>query len=412
MSVNASAPIRVHALISSLTWGGAEMLLADFAGGAPAAGVELSVGYLQDLDGSPAAERLRKRGIEPLLVPITGLLNVGDLRRVRRHLAGVAPDVLHTHLGNADFMGGLAAHSLGIPTVSTIHVVERESGVRDVVASRLIAAVRRRSATAVIAPSEAARRALIAEGIDTPDRILTVHNGVAARPRPGVGRELRRSLGLEPDDLVVATVSVLRPGKGHDVALAAIESLGHRFPKLRLLIVGDGPARPEIAGAAVHLGEKVVMTGHRDDVIDILDAVDVLVHPTHADVFPTILLEAMAAAVPVVATRVGGVGEIVEDGRTGILIEPPPKSASVASALTRLLMSPELRRGLGQRGRERFEREFGAETWAGRMRRIYEDALATTRPGTRSRGRGARTSRSRPALSDVESSGGGRAPAG
>src|SRR3954462_15524656 len=95
-------PLRVPALIASLAWGGAETLLADFAAGAPAAGIDLSVGYLQDFDGSPSADALRAHGIEPELVGVRKLLDAESMWRVGRHIARIRPDVLHTHLGAAD----------------------------------------------------------------------------------------------------------------------------------------------------------------------------------------------------------------------------------------------------------------------------------------------------------------------
>ncbi|MGA7704336.1 MAG: glycosyltransferase, partial [Solirubrobacteraceae bacterium] len=117
--------LRVHTLIDSLTWGGAEMLLADLAGAAPSAGIEMSVGYLDDVNGSPALPRLRAQGIEPGLLNVKRMVDARSLRRVRAHLQAVKPEVLHTHLSTADALGALAARSLGIPAVCTIHLIGR-----------------------------------------------------------------------------------------------------------------------------------------------------------------------------------------------------------------------------------------------------------------------------------------------
>ena len=165
-----------------------------------------------------------------------------------------------------------------------------------------------------------------------------------------------------------------------------------RFPRLRLLIVGDGPLRAEVERRAASLGGVAVVAGHRDDVMAVLDGVDVLLHPSLVDAFPTALLEAMAAAVPVVATSVGGIPEIVEDGSTGTLIEAPPRPEAVAGALLPLLADAGRRTELGRRGRERFEREFSAQRWAERLRGVYETALAE-RPRRPARSRRARTGR-------------------
>jgi glycosyltransferase involved in cell wall biosynthesis len=378
----AERPLRVHALISSLTWGGAEMLLSEFAIGAPSAGIELSVGYLEDRDGSPAAGRLRQRGIEPILAAIHGplpLLNRADHRTVRAHLAEIRPDVLHTHLGYADMFGGIAARRLRIPTVSTIHIMEWMSDPRDprnYARERLMSFVRRHRTRAVVAVSDAARDAYLATGWDRPEHVVTVRNGIVAEPDAGAGPRIRAELGLGTDDLVVAMVTVLRSGKGHDVAAAAISELRERFPNLRLVVAGDGPDRAAVERLLEPLSGAALMIGHRDDVMSLMDAVDVLLHPTFVDAFPTTLLEAMSAGLPVVATGVGGIPEIVEDGVTGCLVQSPPSAERVADALLPVLADAELRRRLGESGRERFRRDFTAEAWARRMRSLYEAALA------------------------------------
>ena len=365
--------MHVHVLIASLTWGGAETLLADYAVGAREAGIEVSVGYLEGR--SETANRLRKLGIEPTLVPIGSLLGRRDRRLVRDHVAQVSPDLLHTHLGYSDFDGGLAARHLGIPTVATLHTMDVEPTLRETTKARLMAFVRRRCAFRVIAVSEAARQYYLAHARDRPEHVVTIHNGVAGQVSPGVGAGIRRQLGLEPDDLVVAMVGVLREGKGHQVAGEAIAALRQRFPKIRLLIVGDGPIRGEVERIAAGLGNGAVMTGFRDDVMDILDAVDILLHPSFVDALPTALIEAAAARVPVVASSVGGIPEIVVADETGLLVEAPPSAPRVVAALAALLADPDLRQRMGNAGRERFEGHFTLEVWMSRLRALYEEAI-------------------------------------
>jgi glycosyltransferase involved in cell wall biosynthesis len=122
---------------------------------------------------------------------------------------------------------------------------------------------------------------------------------------------------------------------------------------------------------------------------EILQASDVLVHPTRIDAFPTALLEAAAAALPVIATDVGGVPEIVSDGETGLLLTPPPDAQDLAAALTSVLADPDLRRRLGVNARQDFERRFTAERWADQLRGVYDDVRAgrPSRRGSRVRQR-------------------------
>jgi glycosyltransferase involved in cell wall biosynthesis len=354
------------------------MLLADLAGGAPAAGIELSVGYLKDSDENPAAARLRAAGVEPSLIRVTRMLDPGSLRRVRASIRAAAPDVVHTHLPTADVLGALAARSLGLPAVSTIHLIDRAvtdpPGLRTELKGRLAARVRRHADARVIAVSDAARDAYLARHRDAATHVVTIHNGVRA-PGPGRSREQARSeLGIAPDALVLAIVTVLREGKGHDVAIGALERLLPGHPGLRLLVVGDGPDRERVRELARPLGEDVLLAGHRE-LGEVLPAADVLVHPTRIDAFPTTLLEAAAAGLPAVATAVGGIPEIVDDGVTGVLVTAPVSAVSLAGALEPLLADPRLRERLGGAARERYEREFSAERWAQRLRALYERVL-------------------------------------
>jgi glycosyltransferase involved in cell wall biosynthesis len=361
------SPLRVGVLIDSLRWGGAETLLTEFTIAAQAHGIEVSIAYLHR--DAEAAPRLREVGVDPVHVPISGLLRPSDLRRVRAHPA----DVVHTHLGSADVVGGLAARKLAIPAVSTLHVMEWEWIRRGRARARLrlMSAVRRRCAARVITVSEAARRSYLDQRLDTPERVVTVHNGIVDRAEPGAGEVVRAELGIPAEAPVIATLSVLRHGKNHDLSAAAATLLSDRFPDLRLLILGEGPERARIEHETRHLGDRVVFTGHRDDVLRVLDAVDVVVHPTSVDAFPTALLEAMAARVPAVATAVGGIPEAIEDGVTGVLIDPPPTSESLAAAVAPLLEDPAARLRLGARGRERFEERFTADRWIARLFEVY-----------------------------------------
>ena len=370
--------IHVLALIDSLGMGGAEFLIGELASAAGDAGIQLSVAYLHARGDDAGARRLRARGIDPVHVPVTSLVGPDGWWRVRRHFAVERPDLVHTHLGTSDFLGGLAARSLRLPAVSTVHVMEWPRTRRNDVKVQLISAARRHCMSRVIAVSGPAGSWLLEHRWALPRQLVTVHNGVAGVPRPGAGAEVRRALGIPADALVVAMLSVLRDAKGHDLGIAALAELRDRFPRAHLLIVGDGEARGRLEALAADAG-PVTFAGHRDDVMEVLDAADVLLHPSRIDAFPGALLEAMAARLPVVATAVGGIPDIVDDGVTGVLVAPPPAPGSLAEALAPLLADPALRAALGGRGRERFERDFSTERWMERIRAVYEATLDAAR---------------------------------
>jgi glycosyltransferase involved in cell wall biosynthesis len=370
-------PIRVHALIDALGVGGAEIVLAEFAAVAALGGIELSVGYLKDVDEAEASvTRLRQAGVEPRLAGIPRHVGPGAFLAVRRQLAALRPELVHTHLGYADLLGGPAARSLGIPTVATLHAHAWSGNHLERLKLGAMRLARRATAARLIAVSESARAAYLASGALHPERVVVVRNGIAGAPQPGAGRAVRAELGIGDDELVVAMISCLRPEKAHDVAFAAVGELLASIPDLRLLVIGDGPQRDEVARGVSALGDRALATGYRADVMALLDAADVLLHPSRHDALPTTIIEAMAASTPVVATRVGGIPELVDDGVSGVLVPAPPSASELAAALGQLLRDPHRRRRLGAAGHDRFEQEFTAARWAMRMGALYRSVLA------------------------------------
>jgi glycosyltransferase involved in cell wall biosynthesis len=383
----APAELDVLAVIDHLALGGAEMLLGQFAAAAPRAGIRLSVACFERIDGSPAAEPLRAAGIEPVNLEVEGRPGRRHLQAMRRHLRAVAPQIVHTHLGTADLIGGLAARSRGLPAVSTIHeIIPRYKGTAR--AKAAVSTLGRRLCDArVITVSDSARRAYLEQSWGMGERVVRIYNGVDVAALPGSGAEVRHELGIAPDELLVGMVSALRPEKAHDVAIEAIATLRERFPRLRLLIVGQGrrELRAELERLAAPLGDRVLLAGRRTDVMRVFDALDVCLHPSRMDAFPTTLIEALAASVPVLASEVGGIPEIIDDGRTGVLVPAPPRAPVLAEALATLLEDAGRRTALASAGRASYERHFTADPWVHRTRALYDEVLAQSRARRRQR---------------------------
>ena len=381
--------VSVLALIDHFVMGGAESQLTRFALAAAGSGIRLSIACLEERDGNPAAAPLAEHGIAPVNLNLTGRHGPRSVQAVRRHIAAVRPQILHTHLGTSDMLGGLAARSLRVPAVSTIHASSWGPGAN--ARRRLV----RACATRIIAVSDSARREYISHGWAREDQIVTVHNGIDAPPAPGAGAEVRRELGLGPDDLVVAMISALRPEKGHDIALDVVRSLRDQYPTLRLLIVGRGALGDQIAAQAADLGDRVVMAGMRHDVMRVFDAADVCLQPSRTDAFPTTLIEAMAASVPVLATAVDGIPEIITAGETGVLVPAPPRAQAFADALRTLLDDPDERRRLAHAGRLEYERRLTTGPWVAGTRAVYDSVIAQSGRAGRRRIAGAALERGR-----------------
>ncbi len=235
-----------------------------------------------------------------------------------------------------------------------------------------------RGADAFLAVSREDRRRMIeVEGVN-PKKAVFLPNGIPPLP-PATGHDVRGELGIDPGAPVVGSLSVLRDQKRLDVLIRAAALLHGDFPELRVLIPGVGPNAPELHALAAGLGVagSIRFLGTRTDIPELLAALDVAVNSSDYEGSPLSVMEFMSAGKAIVATRVGGVPDLLEGGVHGLLVEPGDPAA-LAGALRRLLGDPDLRRRLGQAARERQQREFTLEAMVDRVEALYEDLFART----------------------------------
>ena len=201
------------------------------------------------------------------------------------------------------------------------------------------------------------------------ERIVVIPNGVQPVAPLEAGAEIRASLSIPESAVVALIVASLRPVKRVPDFVRGVRTARERCPELLGVVVGDGAERPAVLDAAG--GDPAIrLLGHRDDVARILAAADMLVLTSAHEAWPMAILEGMAAGLPVVATRVGGVGKLVANGETGLLVAPGDRGA-LAEALVRLTRDPELRVAMGRAGQRRCLEHWGAE----RMIDAYLDVL-------------------------------------
>jgi glycosyltransferase involved in cell wall biosynthesis len=233
-----------------------------------------------------------------------------------------------------------------------------------------------------VAISKAVRDGLIEAGVH-PDSIRVIPSAIELErfDRDVDPLEVRRAWGLGPKEPLVVSVGSLTPEKDRSTLIEAAARLAAGARGFRLLVVGEGEERRKLAAgiARLGLGERVILCGFLEDPIPLLRAATVFVLSSRREGLGTALLEAAAAGLPAVATRVGGIPEIVEDGATGILV-PPEDPEALAGALEELLGDPGRRASMGARARER-ARGFGAETMVEAVLGVYREASRWRRSG-------------------------------
>ncbi|MCL7960263.1 MAG: glycosyltransferase [marine benthic group bacterium] len=364
-------PIRIVYLIDSLGMGGAERVLLSNLEHLDRGRFEPRVAVLQQRGGNPLAGEIQKLGIPVDMVWVERLRDPRALPRVIRYLRASRADLLHTQLEFSIILGGVAARVLRIPCVSTLHTFNVPApGTRDAWRAKLNWWSLRRMNTMVITVSEAGRLHHLDYGRLPPDRVITMYNGVdlaAFGPRDEpAGFSLRHKLGIQPDAPVIVTVAVLRKPKGHRHLIGALAGILPSMPDTKLVIVGDGDEGPALRRQAtdLQLDGHVVFTGARSDIADLLAMSNLFVLPTLDDVLPTVVAEAMAAGLPVVASNVGGLPEMVVDGVTGLLV-PPADEEALADACLELLTNRRKAHVMGLAGRdvarERFDVKHQSE---------------------------------------------------
>jgi glycosyltransferase involved in cell wall biosynthesis len=319
-----------------------------------------------------AAAAARAAGVRVLSLERRRTLSPLAWLRLWRLLRREGVHVLHAHKFGSNVWGALVGRAARVPVVVAHEHSWAFEG--DRVRRALDRHVVGRLADAVVAVSrQDAVRMVEVEGMPK-GRVRLIPNGIA--PLPESRRDVRKELGIPATAPVVGAVTLLRPEKAIEVLVEATAKL-RSFPDVRLLIAGEGPSRPTLESLAADLGlaERALLLGERDDVPDVLRALDVTVICSDFEGTPLALLEYMAAGKAIVATRTGGIPDIIEDGVHGVLV-PPRDAAATAAAIERLLADPEERARLGANARERRRREFDLETTIARIAALYEELLA------------------------------------
>jgi len=300
-------------------------------------------------------------------------------RRVLALLRRERIDILHTHMFRSNVPGAVLSTLARTPVfVAHEHTWSFEGRPLRVFLDRELVG---RAADAYLAVSrEDARRISEVEGIPA-RKVHMLPNGIPPFPTPS-GHDVRAQLGIARDAPLVGSVGVLRQQKGFEVLVRAATAVRREVPGVKIAIAGagDDPVREELERLIADRGleDTVLLVGLRDDIPDFLEALDVAASPSHFEGSPLAVMEYMAAGRPTVATRVGGVPDLIEDGVHGLLV-PPDDAPALAAGLVRLLKDRDLAGRLGAAARRREEAEFGIDAMVRRLERLYLDLNAAAR---------------------------------
>ena len=321
------------------------------------------------LEGSP---------VRSIAVEVPKRAYLREIRSVASILDAHRPDVLHTHGYRADLLHGGRARRKGIATVSTLHGSSKMGGLARLFEYAQVRAMRRFDG--VVAVSRPIVDLLSARGVP-PERVHYIRNAWSPPKAPLARTDARRVLGL-PDDgtLVIGWVGRLIPVKGADVFLRSLHGLLDASHVA--CVVGDGPERPALEALASDLGirDHVRWVGAVPEAGRLFSAFDVLVLSSRSEGTPMVLIEAMGQGVPVVATQVGGIPELI-DGHDEAWLVPPEAPDLLSDALRACLSDPSKAAAQAQRARARIERELDTPSWIHLHEQAYGAAMQHRRRG-------------------------------
>ena len=291
--------------------------------------------------GAPLVERARQAGIDVLAMRMRGEADPIAIARLSRIMRNRRPAVVHCHTSHAHTLVAAAVRLLG-----------RRIRPRTLLSRRVDFSIYRHSffglngfkyrlVDRIVAISERIRDVLLEDGLD-PSRIDVVHSGIEpARFTSATPRDLRQEFGLPAGTKIIVNVAHFADHKGQRFLVEAMPEILRECPDTALLLVGDGELRPSLQILANELGvaERVLFPGFRQDIPEILRGGDLYAMPSHLEGLGTSVLDALACGLPVVATRAGGIPEMISDEENGLLV-PPKDSSALARAFVRLLKDP------------------------------------------------------------------------
>ncbi|MBI5932761.1 MAG: glycosyltransferase [Chloroflexi bacterium] len=375
-----SRKYNIAFLIDGLGMGGAERMMIPILKQLRGEDFEPRVAVFQAREGNPIAKDLQALGITVDYFPIPYLRDVGAVLRLVKYFKQTKTDLVHTQLELADSLGSIASKWARLPSVSTLHTMpSQDMRLKSWAHQTIEFWSLRLFCDRVISVAEEARQYHLKISGAPEKQNITIYNGIDLTRfahLDGTRDALRRELGIPSDAEVLTTLAVLRQPKGIQFMIQAMPAVLEARPKAVYLVAGDGSHRAALEEEARRAGvdRSVIFAGMRSDVPRILAASDVFVLPTLTEALPTVLAEAMACRLPIVASAVGGVPEMVTDGENGKLVQPA-RPDELSRACVELLSNPALREQMSRRGWEIVNDKFNVKGQVERLKELYRGLI-------------------------------------
>jgi glycosyltransferase involved in cell wall biosynthesis len=367
-----SRPTRVLYLSHAFMVGGAEEMVLNLVRHLPPR-YEPMVACIHE--AGPIGEEIRRTGVPFAVLGLTpGLSRPFDVLRLRDALNTLAPTIVHTFLLTGSLYGRFAAMMSGVPIVigTEVNIYENKQPLHARLERWLM-----KGTDAVVASAESVKDHYVAQVGADPAAVEVIYNAVDwAQLQTTMTRdEFRSSVGVPLDAPVAGIIARLTEQKAHRVLFESMTKAD--LSTLHLIVVGDGELRDDLRSRAASLGiaNRVHFLGARRDLGNILGAIDIFAMPSYWEGLPLSMVLAMGAGLPVVASRVAGIPEVVKDRVSGLLVEPGD-SAQLARALATLVQDPALRLRLGDEARAFVTPRFGVDGYVASITALYDRLLA------------------------------------
>lgn len=362
-------------------WGGQSNRILTECAGLAALGWEILISAPSDsqlvarakLQGLGVDERIGYAGLK------SGALR--DIMMMRQLLREFRPDIVHLHGGKDSWLfAGATALGCPVPLPVVIRTKHNVFPVKDHALNRWQYG---RLFDSIVCLSAAIVEQMRAKPYVDPEKLVQIPSAIDPerfRVPAGTRDRVRQEFGFEEHHVVIGMNGRLRPEKGHDILIRAIPAIADQFPLARFLIVGSGGLASQLSRQIDGTGysDRVIMAGFREDVPDCLAAMDIYVQPSRSEGQGTTIVEASAAGLPIVASRTGGIPDVVVDGETGILVEPESPSA-LADGMRRMLQDAGLRARFGKAAQARAADKFSVSTMIARTDELYRTVLEKQR---------------------------------